>query len=359
MSLNCVLPRDRVLHDDAVLDCSYLTFDNDGDANSLVSRGGFRGDRRLALVCQLVASDRLERWLSRRSSFRTSRSVSTREVASRLPPISIADSDDEDALGGWVSPVSLSPGSQDKLRRCWRLVLEGDGPLSMGRDIHISLAQRTRSADCRPPSLVSPGEEEAYAKVVTASSKFSGREAFNEFTVTMEDRIRALRNESEVEKGKAEVRRLTEELRVVKEETRKKTGEAMLLKDEWQRARRERAAFETEVAALGTKVAELEAGRDRDIQKRWVGKKKEESAEIQLHEVVANLDLLNEIKKEGLVVDEEIIRLKEMVKDCEAIASLAAVPDWSVAGLDLPQVSEDSVVNDEAADSSSGEGVSS
>ena len=197
----------------------------------------------------------------------------------------------------------------------------------------------------------------------------------------MEDRIRALRNESEVEKGKAEVRRLTEELRVVKEETRKKTGEAMLLKDEWQRARCERAAFETEVAALGTKVAELEAGRDRDIrkgsraarrevangfreilaslEKRWVGKKKEESAEIQLHEVVANLDLLNEIKKEGLVVDEDIVRLKEMVKDCEAIASLASVPDWSVAGLDLPQVSEDSVVNDEAADSSSSEGASS
>ncbi|KAG5380472.1 hypothetical protein IGI04_028314 [Brassica rapa subsp. trilocularis] len=31
------LPGDRVLHDDAVSDCSYQTFDNDGDANSLVS----------------------------------------------------------------------------------------------------------------------------------------------------------------------------------------------------------------------------------------------------------------------------------------------------------------------------------
>ncbi|KAF3510678.1 hypothetical protein F2Q69_00005946 [Brassica cretica] len=31
------LPGDRVLHDDAVSDCSYRTFDNDGDANSLVS----------------------------------------------------------------------------------------------------------------------------------------------------------------------------------------------------------------------------------------------------------------------------------------------------------------------------------
>ena len=56
-------------------------------------------------------------------------------------------------------------------------------------------------------------------------------EAFNEFTVTMEDRIGALRNEGEVEKGKAKVRRLTEDLRVAKEETSKKTGEAMLGKN--------------------------------------------------------------------------------------------------------------------------------
>ncbi|KAF3602966.1 hypothetical protein F2Q69_00034939 [Brassica cretica] len=32
-----LLPGDRVLHDDAVSDCSYWTFDNEGDANSLVS----------------------------------------------------------------------------------------------------------------------------------------------------------------------------------------------------------------------------------------------------------------------------------------------------------------------------------
>ena len=78
----------------------------------------------------------------------------------------------------------------------------------------------------------------------------------------MEDRIRALCNGSEVEKGKTKVRRLTEELRMAKDETRKKTGEAMLLKDEWQRA-----AFETDVAALRTKIAEPKAGRDRDIHK--------------------------------------------------------------------------------------------
>lgn len=83
------------------------------------------------------------------------------------------------------------------------------------------------------------------------------------------------------------------------------------------------------------------------------------SAEIQLHEVVANLDLLNEIKDEGLVVDDEIVLLKEMEKYCEAVASSDAVPDWSVEGLDLPQVFEDSIVGDEDAISSTREEASS
>ena len=79
---------------------------------------------------------------------------------------------------------------------------------------------------------------------------------------------------------------------------------------------------------------------------------------MQLHEVVSYLDLLSEIKEDGLVVEDEIVCLKEMKKDCEAAANLAAVPDWSVAGLDLPQVSEDSIIDDEAANSSAREEAS-
>lgn len=59
-------------------------------------------------------------------------------------------------------------------------------------------------------------------------SPFTVMEALNEFAVSMEDHVHALRNKSEVEKGKVEVQRLTEELRAAKEETRKKTGEAMI-----------------------------------------------------------------------------------------------------------------------------------
>ncbi|XP_013617560.1 PREDICTED: uncharacterized protein LOC106324085 [Brassica oleracea var. oleracea] len=327
-------------------------------------------------------SDRLERQLARRSLFRNSRSASAGKVASGLPPIPILDSDDEGAPRVQGSLVSLSPGLHDNSiagsrkrhpsskavmhepsrsmgeSKGWELVLEGDGHLSMGQGDLISLARRTRSMECHPLSLASVDEEGAYAKVVVASSK-----------------------ESEVQKGKAEVQKLTEELQTSKEEARKKTGEAMILRNEWKRASQERAVFETEVAALMTKVVELEAGRDRDIcrsslaarcevangfrevltslEKRCVDKKKGVSAEIQLHEMVANLDLLSEIKEDGLVVKDEIVRLKEMEKDSEAAANLAAVTDWSVAGLDRPHLSKDSIIDDEAANSSVREEASS
>ena len=76
---------------------------------------------------------------------------------------------------------------------------------------------------------------------------------------------------------------------------------------------------------------------------KWTSKKKEVSAEIQLQEVIANIDLLNELKDGGLTVDAELARLKEMEGDCEDLVALVAVPDWSISELDLPKVSDDSV----------------
>ena len=66
-------------------------------------------------------------------------------------------------------------------------------------------------------------------------------------------------------------------------------------------------------------------------------------AEIQLHEVIANIDLLNELKDGGLTVDAELARLKEMEGDCEDLVASVTMPDWSISELDLPQVSDDSV----------------
>ena len=140
-------------------------------------------------------SDRLERQLARRSSFRTFRSASAGKAASRLPPISILDSDDEGSPEARRPPVPLSPGLRDnsdaasrKRRHSSKAVmeepsrskrkskgrrfgLEGDGPSSVGQDGLVSLARRTRFVGCRSPSLASPEEEGSYTKVVIASSK--------------------------------------------------------------------------------------------------------------------------------------------------------------------------------------------
>ena len=76
---------------------------------------------------------------------------------------------------------------------------------------------------------------------------------------------------------------------------------------------------------------------------RWASKKNEISAEIQLQEVVANINLLIELKDGGLTVDAELARLKEMERDCADLLASAAVPDWSISELDLLQISDDSV----------------
>lgn len=119
------------------------------------------------------------------------------------------------------------------------------------------------------------------------------------------------------------------------------------------------------MVAQRARITALEVERDRDVRRasriarreivakhrevleflkdRWASKKNEISAEILLQEVVANIDLLIELKDGGLTVDAELARLKEMERDCADLLALAIVSDWSVSELDLPQVSVDSV----------------
>ncbi|KAF3500591.1 hypothetical protein F2Q69_00042595 [Brassica cretica] len=120
----------------------------------------------------------------------------------------------------------------------------------------------------------------------------------------------------------------------------------------------------TQMVAQKARITALEVERDRDIRRasrvarrdiatryreileslkdKWMSKKKGVSAEIQL-QVIANIDLLNELKDVDLTVDAELARLKEMEGDCEDLVASDAMSDWSISELDLPQVSDDSV----------------
>ncbi|KAF2563857.1 hypothetical protein F2Q70_00016423 [Brassica cretica] len=296
------------------------------------------------------SSDRLTRQLVRRSSFRTSGFVSKNRDSGKSTLILIHDSDDEGASEERRSPVSLSPGSGDetvaatrKRRRSSkdtlsgpsrpRFVPEGDGSLFAAQGDLIFLDGRMRSAGCRLPSLASSAEKEAYAKVAVASSKVM--EAFNEYVVMMEDHVVASQNDKEIKSIGSEIKRLSGELEAAKREGKKDAEKIEAFTEDWRRIHHENEALTTQVVAQKAKVAALED--------KWTSKKKEVSAVIQLQEVTANIDLLNELKDGALTVDAELARLKEMEGDCEDLVASAAVPDWSISELDLPQISEDSV----------------
>ncbi|KAF2570025.1 hypothetical protein F2Q70_00002633 [Brassica cretica] len=220
-----------------------------------------------------------------------------------------------------------------------------------------------RSAGCRLPSLASSVEREAYAKVVVASSKVM--EAFNEYVVTMEDHVVASPNDKEIEGIGFEIKRLSKELEATKREGKRDAEKFEAFTEDWRRVHLENEALMSQMVAPRARIAAFEVERDRDIRRasriarrdivakyrevlesledRWASKKKEVSAEIRHQEVTANIDLLNELKDGGQTVDAELVRLKGMEGDCEDLVALAAVSDWSISELDLPQVSDDSV----------------
>ncbi|KAF3544450.1 hypothetical protein DY000_02009260 [Brassica cretica] len=248
-------------------------------------------------------------------------------------------------------PVSLSPGSEDetvaatrKRRRSSegalpgpsrpRFAPEGDGSLFAAQGDLISLAGRMRSAGCRLPSLASLAEKEAYAKVAVASFKVI--EAFNKYVVVMEGHVMASQNDKEIESIGSEIKRLSKELEATKREGKRDAEKIEALTEDWKRVHQENEALKNQMVARKARIAALED--------KWTSKRKEVSAEIRLQEVAANIDLLNKLKDGGLTVDAELARLKEMEGDWEDLVASATVPDWSISELDLPQVSDDSVV---------------
>ncbi|KAF3538348.1 hypothetical protein F2Q69_00021508 [Brassica cretica] len=251
--------------------------------------------------------------------------MTEREAYVKMAVAHAKDSEDEGASLEGRSPISLSPSSEDetvavtrKRRRSSRaalpgsshprLVPEGDGSLFVAQVNLISLAGRMRSVGCCLPSLASSAEKEAYANVAVASAKVM--EAFNEYVVVMEDRVEASWNEKEIESIGSEIKRLSEELEVIKREGKRDAKKIEALTDDWRRIQWE--------------------NKDLTTQGKWTRKMKEVSAEIQLQEVTANIDLINELKDGGLTVDAELARLKEMEGDCEGLVASAAVSDWSI-----------------------------
>ncbi|KAF2597393.1 hypothetical protein F2Q68_00007405 [Brassica cretica] len=299
----------------------------------------------------------------------------TGRSSGKSPMISIHYSDGEDISGERQHLVSLSPGSKDETVAATRkrrqssegalpgpsrprFVPEGDGSLCAAQSDLISLAGRMRYA-VSVSHLLLPRPR----RKPTTRLRWRVR-SLNEYVVVMKDQVVASRNDKEIESIGSEIKRLSKELEATKREWKKDTEKIEALTEDWRRIHLENEALTTQMVAQKVRITALEVERDRDIcrasrvarraiatryreileslKDKWARKKKEVCAEIQLQEVVANIDLLNELKDGGLTVDTELARLKEMEGDCEALVASFTVSDWSVSELDLPQVSDDS-----------------
>lgn len=144
------------------------------------------------------SSGRLDRRMSRTSSFQISRLTQGSGTVENSPLVPIPDSEEKGISAAKKSHVSLSSGSQDdfvaprrKRHRStkavtskpsqvevgtrglnrWKFAHEGDGPLSITRDYLVRLVRCTRPQGFRPLSLAVSEEKKVYAKLATANSK--------------------------------------------------------------------------------------------------------------------------------------------------------------------------------------------
>ncbi|XP_013679949.1 uncharacterized protein LOC125595424 [Brassica napus] len=257
----------------------------------------------------------------------------------RQPPVSLSLGSEDETVAATRKRRRLSEGALPSPSRA-RFSPEGDGSLFVAQSDLIFLAGRMRSAGCRLPSLASSAEREAYAKLLRGislliSTSSPVMEAFNEYVVVMEDHVVASRNDKEIESIGSEIKRLSKELKATKREGKKDAEKIEAFTEDWKRVYQENEALTTQMVAQKARIEVLEVERDRDIRRasrvarhdiatryqeileslkdKWSIKNNEVSAEIRLQEVAANIDLLNELKDEGLSVDAELARLKDLL----------------------------------------------
>ncbi|XP_056847470.1 uncharacterized protein LOC130498125 [Raphanus sativus] len=300
---------------------------------------------------------------SERCSFRSS--LITRASASRKTPVdptplSLSSESEEDVPAREhgsdsrsASPRPSQPASKTSKRR------------RVGRSDHSPLYETssgpkhdgTSSQGFGVALFSSLEEENAYTKVAEANARVM--EACNDLVLKMAERTGTSQRDVEIDRISLDFKRISTELEIAKRENKEEVEKINSMMAEWVKVCDEKSALEVEVAAHQTKIARLEAERDRDVrsarlemsrqyaeilrslEEKWSNKDREMAARIQLQEVVANIDLLNEIKEGSCDVDGELAHLQDLERDCEAAVESCPSSSWTISELDLPQVPEE------------------
>ncbi|XP_024009320.1 uncharacterized protein LOC112084422 [Eutrema salsugineum] len=177
----------------------------------------------------------------------------------------------------------------------------------------------------KPPGCVLPpvrdmAEHAAYVKMMAAHGR--ALEAVNEYSAVL-DKSLTMPTSDELEEMKKTVFDLSSKVKNAEDKEKR---------------------LEAQLRSAKT-VADSTSRRADDLteQDKWEKKKVEAACEAELQEVESNLDLIKDLISGALTAPDEKARFEEKIPELAQKHADAEVSDFSLAKLDLPQISEASV----------------
>ncbi|XP_024011328.1 uncharacterized protein LOC112086591 [Eutrema salsugineum] len=213
----------------------------------------------------------------------------------------------------------------------------------------------------KPPGCVLPPvrdmpERAAYVKMMAAHGR--ALEAVNEYSAVLEDKSLTVPTSNELEEMKKTVFDLSSKVKNAEDKERRLEVQLRSAKTLADPASRRADDLTEQVRELKDEVdtrvrrAVREAKREfaekylaifHSLKDKWEKKKVEAACEAELQEVESNLDLIKDLISGAITAPDEKARLEEKIPDLTKKHADAEVSDFSLAKLDLPQISEASV----------------
>ncbi|CAA7024872.1 unnamed protein product [Microthlaspi erraticum] len=310
-------------------------------------------------------------------------SVSSSNEQSERSPKRARDDNRTPTLSG-----SLNKRSKPDVSSSFRLAIDPLKNISVLDNPEVSMSRQ-----CKPTVSQTPLPEFSFERELFTAATAANKEAMEankKLLAHCEQRLREEPRQDELDKMKRIINDLSVELGSVRERVarqgdllKKHTSQAACVREleinkeditlKLQLARNEFFSLQSENASMLDQIARLngerqvlEAGKSQavrraeregrrqmslkhhaillEIKTKWKKKEDESVKECDLQEVLANIELLQSLMDGTVVAEDELRKLKEDEGGFTEAFEAAQVSDFSIGKLDLPAVSEDSVV---------------
>ncbi|OAO89296.1 hypothetical protein AXX17_ATUG02120 (chloroplast) [Arabidopsis thaliana] len=239
----------------------------------------------------------------------------------------------------------------------WSYTHDRDHPIVEDEAGLANLLHHIKGRNCQVPGVKNMAEVAAYADMMAKEGQAIA--ATNKLAVVYEQRLRQVPSVSELEEGKTLIQELTSSVKAGQEREVSFQAEIERLKMELSTSKDLEKGYaekirlmEMEIGGLQrreelSKRVELAAAYSKllaGIKEKWVAKKEYTMLEGQAVEVESNLVLNDQITKAAIDLTVERPRLQAELDDLEAQCKSKEVSIFTLSKLDLPHVSEISVV---------------